>query len=133
MTSSSTSRSPAPSFSRLQKSFVKTNLAFRSMMVFRRAGELGFAEIAVKRMVESKSQVSVESLPPSLSKLFKLVILRPIYNQDDLRGMIVLRNLSLVFTIIDGKKAQDEKNRLNRERDIASEVEELDGMQGRSP
>jgi len=35
--------------------------------------------------------------------------------------------------IIDGKKAQDEKNRLNRERDIASEVEELDGMQGRSP
>jgi sigma-B regulation protein RsbU (phosphoserine phosphatase) len=183
------------SLDQLQKCFVKSNLVFRSMMVFRRSGDLlavdkedfileycvplvdiehikqmkaevlhsqimaqvfdlarisnsgegdlGFAEAAVKRMLESKSQVAVESLPPSLTRLFKLIVLRPIYNQDDLRGMLVLfktdidyvfpkedailksltRNLSLIFTIIDSKKVQDEKNRLNREMDIAKGIQ----------
>jgi sigma-B regulation protein RsbU (phosphoserine phosphatase) len=182
------------SLAQLQKCFSKTELTFRSMMAFRRAGdllivdreefilehcvplldierikqmkaevlnphimsqafdlarlagaegELDFAEAAVKRMLESKGPVTVESLPPSLSRLFKLIILRPIYNQDDLRGMLVLfktdidyvfpqedailgsltRNLSLIFTMIDGKKAQDEKNRLNREMDIAKNIQ----------
>ena len=183
------------SLTQLQKCFVKSNLVFRSMMAFRRTGDLlvvdkeefileycvpladiehikqmkaevlhsqimaqvfdlarigaaagedlGFAEAAVKKMCETTSQVAVESLPPSLSRLFKLIVLRPIYNQGDLRGMLVLfktdidyifpqedsilhslvRNLSLIFTIIDSKKAQDEKNRLNREMDIAKNIQ----------
>ena len=178
-----------------QKSFVKTDLVFRSMMAFRRAGdllavdreefiveyctplkdvenikqmraevlhsqimsqvfdlsritqaaesELGFAEKAIKKMVETKSQVRVEDLPLSLDRLFKLIVLQPIYNQEDLRGMIVLfksdfdrifpqedvilkslvRNLSLVFTIIDSKRMLDDKNRLTREMDIAKGIQ----------
>jgi phosphoserine phosphatase RsbU/P len=186
----------AASFSQLQKCFSKSNLVFRSMMAYRRSGDLlvvdreefmleycvplmdiehikqmkaevlhsqimaqafdiarisgeapaeglGFAEAAIKRMIETKGQAAVESLPPSLSRLFKLIVLRPIFNQDDLRGMLVLfktdidyvfpqedvilsslaRNLSLIFTIIDGKKVQDEKNRLNREMDIAKNIQ----------
>jgi len=105
--------------------------------------ELPFAELAIKRMLETKSQTVVEQLPHSLSRLFKLILLSPIYNQDELQGMVVLfkagidyvfpqeeavlkaltRNLSLIFTLIEGKKAQDEKNRLGREMDIAKNIQ----------
>jgi Serine phosphatase RsbU, regulator of sigma subunit len=105
--------------------------------------ELGFAELAIKRMIETKSQAVVENLPQSLSRLFKLIVIRPVLNQDELQGMVVLfkagidyvfpqeeailqalsGNLSLIFTLIDGKKAQDEKNRLGREMDIAKNIQ----------
>jgi sigma-B regulation protein RsbU (phosphoserine phosphatase) len=186
------------SFVQLQQCFSKSNLVFRSMMAYRRAGDLlvvdedafileycmplmdverigqmrsdvvhaqikaqafdlakilgaeagaadglDFAEAAIRRMVETKGPVAVESLPASLARSFKLILLRPIFNQDDLRGMLVLfktdndyvfpqedvilssltRNLSLILTMIDGKKVQDEKNRLNREMDIAKNIQ----------
>jgi phosphoserine phosphatase RsbU/P len=188
------------SFAKLQKCFVKTNLVFRSMMAYRRAGdllvidreefmleyclpladiehikqmkaevlhahimaqafdlakirgasaadrgaaELSFAEAAIGRMLESGKPSKLESLPPSLARLFKLIILYPVFNQDELLGVLVLfktdidyifpqeevilsslaSNLSLILTIIDGKKVQGEKNRLNREMDIAKNIQ----------
>ncbi len=106
-------------------------------------GTLGFAEAAIRRMVESRRPVDAESLPHSLAKLFKLIVLHPIFNQDRLCGMLVLfksgfdhvypqedlilqslsRNLSLILTIIESKKALDEKNRLSSEMDIAKNIQ----------
>jgi phosphoserine phosphatase RsbU/P len=109
-----------------------------------RSGDgLDFAESAVRKMIETKALTAVESLPQSLARVFKLIVLKPIFNQEELLGMLVLfktgfdyvfpqegviidslaRNLSLIFAIIEGKKIQGEKNRLGREMDIAKNIQ----------
>ena len=180
----------------LQRSVTNSELAFRSMMLFRRNGNIlavdsddlilgycvplldipsikqmhsnvlnnhikaqvfdikkieteeltdksDFASVLVKKMIIEKKPVLVNPMPVNFEGLFRLIVLYPIYNQNELAGMLVVfkdeynyifpqednvlkpfvNNLSIILTIIAGKKIQDEKNRLNQEMDIAKNIQ----------
>jgi phosphoserine phosphatase RsbU/P len=107
------------------------------------ADGLDFASAAVRQMILERRPIVVDPLPSNMAAIFKLVLLYPVFNQSELSGMLVLfktdydyifpqenvilgslvENLALTYTLIDGKKVQDEKNRLNREMDIAKNIQ----------
>lgn len=102
-----------------------------------------FAGAALRLMMERREPVSIAPLPTYLAQIFKAVILNPIYNQDQLVAVLVLfkdstdyifpqeRNilaeligyLSIAATLIDGKRIQEDKNRLNKEMDVARQIQ----------
>jgi sigma-B regulation protein RsbU (phosphoserine phosphatase) len=107
-----------------------------------REGLTEFGELAVKDMIETKDRVIIP-IPLQYKGLFKLMVMYPVYNHEELTGFVVMfkpefdqvfpqedtiirsliGNLSIIFAIMGGKEVQQEKNRLSGEMDIARSIQ----------
>jgi Serine phosphatase RsbU, regulator of sigma subunit len=104
---------------------------------------LDFGALAVRKLISEKSKVSLNDLPEYLSQMFRLIVLFPVYNQNNLNAILVIFKdtsdyvfpqetvlidellglLSIATTQIAGKKIQEEKNRLNQEMNVAKNIQ----------
>ncbi|MCX7655417.1 MAG: PP2C family protein-serine/threonine phosphatase [Treponemataceae bacterium] len=102
-----------------------------------------FPEHSIFEMLQSRDIVAVEQLPTHLAAIFKLIIFCPVFNQQELVGMIVLfkegssyvfpkersilndlaNEVSIALTLINGKRIQEDKNRLSQEMDVARNIQ----------
>ncbi len=104
--------------------------------------KLDFAQRGVLSAMRSKQATSLE-LPPNLKSMYRKIMLYPIMNQDEIVGMLVLYKdavehifpqeavilatfvdiFSIMFTIINGKEIQGERNRLSDEMETAKNIQ----------
>ncbi len=105
--------------------------------------ETSFPEHSIFEMLQTRDMVTVEQLPTHLAAIFKLIIFYPVFNQQELVGMIVLfkegssyvfpkersilnnlaNDVSIALTLINGKRIQEDKNRLSQEMDVARNIQ----------
>ncbi len=103
----------------------------------------GFGEVAIKKLLETRQRVYINPLPECYKRIYRLICLYPIFNNDDLTGFISLfkdsfndiypeednelislaENLSTIFSIMDGKALQEERNRLKGEMSMARKIQ----------
>lgn len=102
-----------------------------------------FAAAWVRRMAEGREPVLATDLPEHLGHMFRLIALYPVFNRERLDGMLVLfkdgkdyvfpqeKNvleetigyLSIATTLIEGKRVQADKNRVDQEMDVARSIQ----------
>jgi sigma-B regulation protein RsbU (phosphoserine phosphatase) len=102
-----------------------------------------FALDLFRKAYQKRDRVNAESIPDAISSLFKNIACRPIFNSDELMGVLVLfkdhfnyvfpqedvilkalaDNLSIILAIMEGKRVQEERNRLSGEMDIAQNIQ----------
>lgn len=104
-----------------------------------------FVGNAIKELLRNKSSGNLKPLPDGLASMYKLIHLVPVFNQDELMGMMVLykdkdasphvypqedvilrsfsETLSILFTIINGKEVKEERNRLTGEMNTAKNIQ----------
>ncbi len=104
---------------------------------------LDFASAAIWKMMLKKEAVIIDPIPQYLGMIFRSIVLYPIFNQGKLNAMLVIfkdtsdyvfpqerviiedlvSNLAISTTLIDGKRMQEDKNRLNQEMDVAKLIQ----------
>uniref|UniRef100_A0A7C3IK69 PPM-type phosphatase domain-containing protein n=1 Tax=Gracilinema caldarium TaxID=215591 RepID=A0A7C3IK69_9SPIR len=104
---------------------------------------LAFPEDCIHNMITKRSMVALDNPPTHLASIFKLILFFPIYNQNDLLGMLVLfkegsnyifpkeqsilnslaDELSIALTLQNAKRIQEDKNRLSQEMDVARNIQ----------
>lgn len=102
-----------------------------------------FAGSAFKAAFETRKAHILTVLPEHLSHLFRLIAFYPVFAHRELVSVVVLfkdssdyvfpqesviieelvSQLSIVGTLIDGKRMQEDKNRLNQEMDVAKQIQ----------
>jgi sigma-B regulation protein RsbU (phosphoserine phosphatase) len=106
------------------------------------AGE-DFATALFRAACQKRDGVTADPVPDKIKPLFKTLACRPIFNRDELMGMLVIfkdnfnyvfpqedvliralvDNLSIILAIMEGKRVQEERNRLSGEMDIAQNIQ----------
>lgn len=114
-----------------------------------------FGEKYLKMIIEQKEIIEVSNIPDCYKGLQKMIAFVPIFNEDKIAGFQVVFkndydklyyfekkllktlgfNLNTIFSIVNGKQVQDERNRLMSEMNIAKDIQtsivprsmELDG------
>ena len=109
----------------------------------------------LKRIIDEKDIVIMDSIPKCFHGMQKMIAFVPIFNMDQIAGFQVIfkdsydklfpheknilkesgYNLNTIFSIVNGKQVQDERNRLMSEMNIAKDIQtsivpgsiELDG------
>ena len=141
--------------SNLQKCLLETHFELQKILETP-IGQLSrFGEIYIKRIIQEKDIVVMDSIPKCYKGLQKMIAFVPIFNSDQLSGFQVIYkdsydklfpheknnlietgyNLNTIFSIVNGKQVQDERNRLMSEMNIAKDIQtsivpksiELDG------
>jgi len=97
----------------------------------------------IKKMLETREPVFIRDLPSQYTGVHKLVALYPVLHRDQVTGMVVLYkeafshmfpaenkafhdltdNLNTLYMIMDGKRQQEERNRLEGEIQIARNIQ----------
>lgn len=102
-----------------------------------------FAGASLRKAVVDRQSVVVTDLPEHLAHLFRLIAFYPVFANRELVSVVVLfkdssdyvypqesvavtelvSQLSIIGTLIDGKRMQEDKNRLNQEMDVAKQIQ----------
>ncbi|WP_304240970.1 PP2C family protein-serine/threonine phosphatase [Gracilinema caldarium] len=103
-----------------------------------------FPEDIIQKMITNHDITLLDNPPTHLAAIFKLIIFSPIFNQNELLGMLVLfkessnylfpkersilnslnDELSIALTLQNAKRIQEDKNRLSKEMDVARTIQE---------
>lgn len=103
-----------------------------------------FPEDIIQTMITNHDIIILDNPPTHLASIFKLIIFSPIFNQNELLGMLVLfkegsnylfpkersilnslnDELSIALTLQTAKRIQEDKNRLSKEMDVARNIQE---------
>ncbi|NOY09344.1 MAG: SpoIIE family protein phosphatase [Spirochaetes bacterium] len=102
-----------------------------------------FGEQLIKKILETKQPVSVDPVPSEFKGLQRLIVLYPVINEDKLTGIFVVfkhstnrifpveertietivEDLKVIFSLINGKAVQAERNRLQGEMKTAENIQ----------
>ncbi|MCA1950132.1 MAG: SpoIIE family protein phosphatase [Treponema sp.] len=102
-----------------------------------------FPENAIYQMLKKHEMFILDNPPVHLASIFKLIVFYPLYNQNELIGMLVLfkegasyvfpkeksilnnltDELSIALTLQNAKRIQEDKNRLSQEMDVARNIQ----------
>lgn len=129
--------------SNLQKYLLETRFELQKILETPSGQLSGFGEKYLKQIIEKKDIVIMDSIPDCYRGLQKMIAFVPIFNTDQISGFQVIYkdsydklfpfernalkesgyNLNTVFSIVNGKQVQDERNRLMSEMNIAKDIQ----------
>ncbi|AFG36216.1 PP2C family protein-serine/threonine phosphatase [Spirochaeta africana] len=127
----------------LVQKLVEDRFHMRKLLTHAETDTRQFGRSYLRSMIESKQPVKIQNIPDCYKGIIDLMVLYPVVDQDIVTGCIVIfkdsfhdvfpqedkslrtfaNNLSTVFNIMVGKQMQEERNRLQGEMDIATNIQ----------